>query len=305
LTHHPFARRSRRRRRRNFPRAPRRHASARDRPVVPNQSAVSGHCGPRFTLWPDTVGPTPAIAAAAHAEVRCHPERRAPLLRFSGPFSVRWPRRVLSFCRAAGPADNPASTLPRDTRAVPKNGPVSRNSPLRVSASESGRDVEVLGVAEERGWASGRIGTNAPLSTHRSGRRPVAGSRHRDDRAVRGRPVDPEPSHSRPTRPHASAAASHPPPMPGHAPPRSLARCSATRMRGPCNARPGRTSWSFPHLVRRRSWGSVRSTLRRFAPADRWCDTFPCDRARVSFVPPRPPDLFSSGGRLPTGVRVG
>ena len=33
------------------------------------------------------------------------------------------------------------------------------------------------------------------------------------------------------------------------------------------NARPGRTSWSFPRLVRRRSWGSVRSALRRFAPA--------------------------------------
>jgi len=39
--------------------------------------------------------------------------------------------------------------------------------------------------------------------------------------------------------PHASAAASHSPPTPGHAPPRFLARCSATRIRGPCK----RAAW--------------------------------------------------------------
>jgi hypothetical protein len=200
--------------------------------------------------------------------------------------SLAAPRSILR--RAAGPADKPASALPRDTRALSRGGPVSRNSPLRVCAVVSGRDVEVLGVADERGWAfrpdrDQRVG-RCP------GRRPLAGSRRRNDRVVRGRPVDPEPSHSRPTRPHASAAASHPPPTPGHAPPLSLARCSATRISRPCNARPGRTSWSFPRPVRRRSWGSVRSALRRFAPADGWCTRFRATGPACRSCRRHPPD---------------
>jgi len=184
---------------------------------------------------------------------------------------------------------------------------VSRNSPLRVYAL-------LPAIAKWRcsvwrtsgGGRPGRIGDRAQgLSSARcSGRRPVAGSRRRDDRAVRGRPGNPEPSHSRPTRPHASAAASHPPPTPGHAPSRLVARCSATRTRRPCNARPGRTSWSFPRPVRRRSWGSVRSALRRFAPADGWCVTFPCDRARVSFVPPSSARLIFVGWPAAHGSQI-
>jgi hypothetical protein len=54
-----------------------------------------------------------------------------------------------------------------------------------------------------------------------------------------------------------------------------LARRSATRRRG--RSRPGRDEWSFPHLARRRSWGS---TLRRFAPARGW---------KLISEPPNPP----------------
>ena len=163
-------------------------------------------------------------------------------MRFSGPFSVRWPRRVLSSERPAHRTlplrRYPATPAPFGTNRVAKLAPAGLRSP----SSEC--EVEVLGVADERGWASrpDRI----QRGVRSSGRRPVAGSRRRDDRAVRGRPGNPVPSHSRPTQPHASAAASHPPPTPGHAPPRLVARCSATRIRRPCNARPGRTSWVLP-----------------------------------------------------------
>ena len=223
-----------------------------------------------------------------------------PLLRFSGPFSVRWPRRVLSSERPAHRTlplrRYPATPAPFGTNRVAKLAPAGLRSP----SSEC--EVEVLGVADERGWASrpDRI----QRGVRSSGRRPVAGSRRRDDRAVRGRPGNPVPSHSRPTQPHASAAASHPPPTPGHAPPRLVARCSATRIRRPCNARPGRTSWFFPRLVRRRSWGSVRSALRRFAPADGWCVTFPCDRARVSFMPPSSARLIFVGWPAAHGCQI-
>jgi len=108
-----------------------------------------------------------------------------------------------------------------------------------------------------------------------TGRRPVAGSRRRDDRAVRGRPVDPvrvaltaDPT-TRKRRRLASAAHRI-----------SETRADAFFARTPIlrvvgrYARPDRTGRSFPRPVRRRSWGSVRSTLRRFAPADRWCTRF-------------------------------
>jgi len=134
LTHHPFARRSRRHRRRNFPRAPRRHTGARDRPVVPNQSATPGHCEPRAS----DIGPTRSARRLRSPPPRmrrrrCHPERRAPLLRFSGPYSVRWPRRVL-LRWAAGPPDPPASALPRDTRAF-RNEPCRETRPCGFALS--------------------------------------------------------------------------------------------------------------------------------------------------------------------------
>lgn len=176
------------------------------------------------------------------------------------------------FRRAAGPADNPTSALPRDTRALSRGGPVSRNSPLRVCADLSGRDVEVLGVADERGWAfrpdrDQRVG-RCP------GRQPLAGSRRRDDRAVRGRPVDPEPSHSRPTRPHASAAASHPPPTTGSC----TAAVSRAVFRYPDQWALQRAAWSdelvLPSVRPTALLGFRSSALRRFAPADGWCTRF-------------------------------
>jgi hypothetical protein len=109
---------------------------------------------------------------------------------------------------------------------------------------------------------------------------------HPDLRHTHGRPDHtqaPPPRIRRPLRVMHRRAFSRGVPLPG--------------ARGPCNARPGRASWSFPRLVRRRSWGSVRAALRRFDPARPVVRTSPCDRARVSFVPPHPPDYFSSGGR--------
>lgn len=145
---------SRRHRRPNYPRAPRRHTFARDRPVVPNQSATPGHCGRGL----NTRHPRPH--ACDHRRRRaCGADGVIPgvgtsLLRFSGPFSVRWPRRVLVPTGRPARRTNPASALPRDTRAFPDDGPVSRNSPLRVCAIlSSDCEVEVLGVADERGWA--------------------------------------------------------------------------------------------------------------------------------------------------------
>jgi hypothetical protein len=157
-------------------------------------------------------------------------ERRAPLLRFSGPFSVLWPRRVLASTGRPARRTFPASALPRDTRAFRAD----RVAKLALAGLRF-RSRTRRGGARCGGRAG--VGVRPDRKGHgvcHSGRRPVAGSRHRDDRAVRGPPVHPDlRSHSRPTRPHASAAASHPPPMSGHAPTRLFARCSATRARGP------------------------------------------------------------------------
>jgi len=104
--------------------------------------------------------PAASIAAAAHADGRCHVGRRAPLLRFSGPCSVRWPRRVL-VRRAAGPADSSRfGVTPRHPRRF-GGGPCRATRPCGFTLMSSGRDVEVLAVADERGRTSGRIGTIA------------------------------------------------------------------------------------------------------------------------------------------------
>jgi hypothetical protein len=130
----------------------------------------------------------------------------------------------------------------------------------------------------------------------RPGRRPVAGSRRRDDRAVRGRPGDPVrvTLTADPTTP--SATASHPPPAPGHAPSRLFSR--GVPLPGPrASVMRGLVRWPGPSLCHPTALMGFRSllALHRFAPAHRWCITFPCDRARVPFVLSRPPRYFSSG----------
>jgi len=178
--------------------------------------------------------------------------------------------------RAAGPANHPASALSRDTRAVLSDGPVSPKLALAGSRCLERMRRGGARCGGRAGVGVGRIGTNDQglSSGHRSGRRPVARSRRRADRAARGRPVNPEtvtlaadPT-TRKRRRLASAA--------------HVGSCTDAPFRAvfrypgswACNARPGRSSWSFPRLVRRRSWGSVRSALRRFDPTDRWCARF-------------------------------
>jgi len=100
-------------------------------PVVPNQSAISGY---------DERLPTPSarrLRSPPPPRMRskgCHPEHRAPLLRFSGPFSVRWPRRVLVSARRPARRKNPASTLRRDTRAF-RNEPCRETRPCGFALS--------------------------------------------------------------------------------------------------------------------------------------------------------------------------
>jgi hypothetical protein len=204
--------------------------------------------------------------------------------------SLAAPRSILR--RAAGPADKPASALPRDTRALSRGGPVSRNSPLRVCAVVSGRDVEVLGVADERGWAfrpdrDQRVG-RCP------GRRPLAGSRRRNDRVVRGRPVDPEPpTHGRPD--HTQA------PPPRIRRPRRVMhrRCLSRGVPLPGSVGPatrGLVGRAGPSLGSSDGAPGV-----PFVRPSQVCSrrlvvhTFPCDRARVSFVPPSSARLIFVG----------
>jgi hypothetical protein len=84
---------------------------------------------------------------------------------------------------------------------------------------------------------------------------------------------------SRATRHIKRHRSTDPLPEPGHAPTRSLARCSATEAARAFAAWPG--DWSFPQIARRRSWGSI--TLRSFAPpaGDR---SSLIDRAHVLFA---------------------
>jgi len=152
LTHHPFARRPGGtavrmiRVRLGVPPSPVTARSCRINRPLPGTAGGFEHPAPSARrLRPP---PPPRMRSG-----RCHPGRRdaslevfRPLQRsLAAPRSVRW---------AAGPPDPPASALPRDTRAFPDDGPVSRNSPLRVCAVlSSDCEVEVLGVADERGWA--------------------------------------------------------------------------------------------------------------------------------------------------------
>jgi hypothetical protein len=198
-------------------------------------------------------------------------ERRAPLLRFSGPFSVLWPRRVLASTGRPARRTFPASALPRDTRAFRADrvaklalaGLRFRSRTRRGGARCGGRaGVGVRPDREER-------------VVRPPGRRPVAGSRRRCDRAVRGRPVNPvrvAPTADPTTRERRRlASAAH---RPGHAPPRFLARCSATRR-----------SWAATRGLVGRAGPSLDPSdgahgvpfdraLRRFAPAHRWCARF-------------------------------
>lgn len=110
--------------------------------------------------------------------------------------------------------------------------------------------------------------------------------------AVQGRPVDParrahgRPDHTRapPLRIRAhvgSCTVAFLPrgvPLPVHGPP----------------ARPGRASRSFPR-PRPTALMGFTSALRRFDPAGRVASTSPWNRARVPFVPPRPPRLIFVG----------
>jgi len=239
---------------------------ARPRPPAPDRINR-----PVTSTTGETRHPRPAvsIAAAAHAGGRCHVGRRAPLLRFSGPFSACWPRRVL-VRRAAGPPDSSrfdvASRHPRRLVA----DLVARLALAGLRSSKRTRRGGARGGGRAgAGVAAGSGHSPLGLRTSDRGRRPVAGSRRRGDRAVRGRPGHPGLFVALTADPStASAAASHPPPAPGHAPPPSLARCSATRPHGPRCA-----AWSDELVLpssRPTALLGFRSSpaLRRFAPAE-------------------------------------
>jgi hypothetical protein len=219
--------------------------------------------------------------------------------------SLAAPRAILR--RAAGPANHPASALSRDTRAVLSDGPVSPKLALAGSRCLERMRRGGARCGGRAGVGVGRIGTNDQglSSGHRSGRRPVARSRRRADRAARGRPVNPEtvtlaadPT-TRKRRRLASAA--HVRVMHRRA---FFARCSATRTRGP-----QRAAWSDERVLpsaRPMALLGFRSivALRRFDPARPVVRTSPCDRARVSFVPPASARLFFVGWPAAQGCQV-
>ena len=150
LTHHPFASFSggaavRFRVRLGVTRAPVTARSCRISRPIPGTASPASH------TFPALLGPTPDRRRRACGRT-VSSWRRAPLLRFSGPFSACWPRRVLVRWAAGPPGPSRFGVTPRHPRRS-RNGPCRETRPCGFALFSSGCEVEVLGAADERGWA--------------------------------------------------------------------------------------------------------------------------------------------------------
>ena len=222
-------------------------------------------------------------------------------MRFSSPSALAG--RVALCPGAAGPADDPASAFSPATPAPCGRTRVGGTRPCGFTLRRLRRGGAVCGGRAGVGVPTGSVGSHAGLVHPRkrpTARRPVAQlSRRRVDRPCGRGPENPaRRAHERPDHtpaPPLRSRARH-----GSCTVAHVARCSATRAGR--LSRPGRASRSFPqNLARRRSWGSTcPSQICSRRPGD---SASPWNRARVPFVPPRPPRLFFVGVTDPSPHR--
>jgi len=130
----------------------------RDRPVLPNQSADPGTAGPAYHTLARHRRPDSCDRRCRACGVRCRFSPSGASLEVFRPL-----QHSLAALALVSPGGRPGGrsrfgVTPRHPRLAGRTMP--RNSPLRFCARLSSEcDVEVLAVADERGWASGRIGT--------------------------------------------------------------------------------------------------------------------------------------------------